>query len=42
MDGTKYLSSDVSDKIVDLHKTGLGYKTINKKLGVKVTTSGRN
>ncbi|KAK3526264.1 hypothetical protein QTP70_021295, partial [Hemibagrus guttatus] len=29
---TKELSKDVSDKIVDLHKTGMGYKTIAKQL----------
>ncbi len=35
---TKELSKDVRDKIVDLHKTGIGYKTIMKQLGEKVTT----
>ncbi len=30
---TKELSKDVRDKIVDLHKTGIGYKTIAKQLG---------
>ncbi len=34
---TKELSKDVRDKIVDLHKTGMGYKTITKQLGEKVT-----
>ncbi|KAK6326467.1 hypothetical protein J4Q44_G00021120 [Coregonus suidteri] len=29
---TKELSKDVRDKIVDLHKTGIGYKTITKQL----------
>ncbi len=37
---TKELSKDVRDKIVDLHKAGIGYKTIAKKLGEKVTTIG--
>ncbi|KAK3539609.1 hypothetical protein QTP70_010235 [Hemibagrus guttatus] len=30
-------AKDVRDKIVDLHKAGLGYKTIGKQLGEKVT-----
>ncbi len=38
---TKELSEDVRDKIVDLHKAGMGYKTIAKQLGEKVTTVGR-
>ncbi len=37
---TKELSKDVRDKIVDLHKAGMGYKTIAKQLGEKVTTGG--
>ncbi len=37
---TKELSKDVRDKIVDLHKAGMGYKTIGKQLGEKVTTVG--
>ncbi len=37
---TKELSKDVRDKIVDLHKAVMGYKTIAKQLGVKVTTVG--
>ncbi len=37
---TKELSKDVRDKIVDLHKAGMGYKTIAKQLGEKVTTAG--
>ncbi len=37
---TKELSKDVRDKIVDLHKAGMGYKTIAKQLGEKVTTVG--
>ncbi|XP_015685361.1 glutamyl-tRNA(Gln) amidotransferase subunit C, mitochondrial [Protobothrops mucrosquamatus] len=28
---TKKLSNDVRDKIVDLHKAGMGYKTISKR-----------
>ncbi len=35
---TKELFKDVRDKIVDLHKTGMDYKTIAKQLGEKVTT----
>ncbi len=34
---TKELSKDVRDKIVDLHKAGMGYKTIAKQLCEKVT-----
>ncbi len=30
---TKELSKDVRDKIIDLHKAGMGYKTIAKQLG---------
>ncbi len=37
---TKELSTDVRGKIVDLHKAGMGYKTIAKQLGMKVTTFG--
>ncbi len=37
---TKKLPKDGRDKIVDLHKTGMGYKTIAKQLGEKVTTVG--
>ena len=37
---SKELSKDVRDKIVDLHKAGMGYKTIAKQLGEKVTTVG--
>ncbi len=37
---TKELSKDVRDKIVDLHKARMGYKTIAKQLGEKVTTVG--
>ncbi len=35
---TKELSNDVRDKIVDLHKAGIGYETIVKQLSEKVTT----
>ncbi len=38
MTKTKELSNDVRDKIVDLHKAGMGYKIIAKQLGEKVTT----
>ncbi len=34
----KELSKDVREKIVDLHKAGMGYKTIAKQLGEKVMT----
>ncbi|KAK3574248.1 hypothetical protein QTP86_004395 [Hemibagrus guttatus] len=37
---TKGLSKDVRDKTVDLHKAGMGYKSITKQLGEKVTTVG--
>ncbi len=37
---TKELSKDVRDKIVDVHEAGMGYKTIAKQLGEKVTTVG--
>ncbi len=37
---TKELSKDVRDKIVDLHKAGMGYKTIGKQLAEKVTIVG--
>ncbi len=37
---TKELSKDVRDKIVDLHKAGMGYKTIVTQLSEKVTTVG--
>ena len=37
---TKELSKDVRDKIVALHTAGMGYKTIAKQLGEKVTTVG--
>ncbi len=37
---TKELSKDVRDKIVDLHKAGMGYKTFPKQLSEKMTTVG--
>ncbi len=37
---TKELSKDVRDKIANLHTAGIGYKTIAKQLGEKVTTVG--
>ncbi len=37
---TKELSKDTRDKIVDLHKAGMGYRTIGKQLGEKATTVG--
>ncbi len=37
---TKELSTDVRDKIVDLHKAGMDYKAPAKQLGEKVTTVG--
>lgn len=40
MGKTKELSKVVRDKIVDLHKAGMGYKAISKKLDEKVTTVG--
>ena len=40
MGKTKELSKDIRDKIVDLHKAGMGYKKISKQLGEKVTTVG--
>ncbi len=36
---TKKLSKDVRDKIVDLHKAGMDYKTITKQLGQKCLVS---
>ena len=38
MGKTKVPSKDVKDKIVDLHKSERGYKSISKGLGEKVTT----
>ena len=39
MGKTKELSKNIRDKIVDLHKAGMGYKKISK-LGEKLTTVG--
>ena len=36
---TRELCKDIRDKIVDLHKTGMGYRTIGKQLGEKATTT---
>ncbi len=40
MGKNKELSKDTRDKIVDLHKAGMGYRTIGKQLGEKATTVG--
>ena len=40
MGKTKELSKDMRDKIVDMHKAGMGYKKISKQLGEKLTTVG--
>ncbi len=40
MGKTKELSKDTRDEIVDLHKAGMGYRTIGKQLGEKATTVG--
>ena len=40
MGKTKELSKDIRDKIVDLHKAGMGYKKISKQLGKKLITVG--
>ena len=37
---TRELSKDIRDKIVDLHKAGMGYRTIGKQLGEKATPVG--
>jgi transposase len=34
------LCKDIRDKIVDLQKAGMGYRTIGKQLGEKATTVG--
>uniref|UniRef100_A0AAY5KN55 Sleeping Beauty transposase HTH domain-containing protein n=1 Tax=Esox lucius TaxID=8010 RepID=A0AAY5KN55_ESOLU len=34
------LCKDIRDKILDLHKAGMGYRTIGKELGEKATTVG--
>ncbi|PWA19949.1 hypothetical protein CCH79_00016562 [Gambusia affinis] len=40
MGKTKELSKDVRGRIVDLHKAGMGYIAISKKLDEKVTVAG--
>ena len=35
---TRELCKDIRDKIVDLHKAGMGYRTIGQQLGEKATT----
>ena len=42
MGKTKELSKDISDKFVDLHKAGMGYKKISKQLCEKLTTGAQN
>uniref|UniRef100_A0A8C7SLW5 Transposase Tc1-like domain-containing protein n=1 Tax=Oncorhynchus mykiss TaxID=8022 RepID=A0A8C7SLW5_ONCMY len=37
---TREPCKDIRDKIVDLHKAGMGYRTIGKQLGEKATTVG--
>ena len=37
---TRELCKDIRDKIVDLHKAGMGYRAIRKQLGEKATTVG--
>ncbi|CDQ75130.1 unnamed protein product [Oncorhynchus mykiss] len=37
---TRELCKDIRDKIVELHKAGMGYRTIGKQLGEKATTVG--
>ena len=37
MGKTKELSKDIRDKIVDLHKAGMGYKKISKQFCEKLT-----
>ncbi|KAI4896614.1 hypothetical protein NFI96_008472 [Prochilodus magdalenae] len=40
MPKTRELCKDIRDKIEDLHKAGMGYRTIGKQLGEKATTVG--
>ncbi len=40
MGKTKELSKDIRDRIVDLHKAGMGYRTKGKQFGEKATTVG--
>ncbi len=42
MGKTKELYKDTRDEIVDLHKAGMGYRTIGKQLGEKATIVGAN
>jgi len=37
---TRELCKDIRDKIVNLHKAGMDYRTIGKQLGEKATTIG--
>jgi len=37
---TREPHKDIRDKIVGLHKAGMGYRTIGKQLGEKATTVG--
>jgi IS30 family transposase len=37
---TRELCKDIGGRIVDLHKAGMGYRTIGKQLGEKTTTVG--
>lgn len=37
---TRELCKDIRDKIADLHKAGIGYRTIGKQLGEKATSVG--
>jgi len=40
MDKTRELCKDIRDKIVDLRKAGMDYRTIGKELGEKATRVG--
>ncbi len=40
MGKTKEVTKDTRDRIVDLHKAGMGYRTIGKLHGEKATTVG--
>jgi hypothetical protein len=40
MANTREPCKDIRDKIVDLHKAGMGYRIIGKQLGEKATTVG--
>ncbi len=42
MGKTKELSKDTRDKIVDLHKAGMGYRTIRKQQGREGNNCWRN